>query len=267
LYRIDKRDLIDAKIVVVGCGGTGGFISEGLCRLLEKDRKILLIDYDRVEDHNLERQNFYKEDLGKYKSEALAERLSRNYGRRIAYSVSPFSDELLWDRSSLIEGARSSGNHLIIGCVDDYRGRQAISESFEKHLPYWWIDSGNSKDSGQVLIGDTSKLDYLNQSFRNNTVYHLPAPHVQNPALLIPTEPEPVPEDCAERVIRGNQSPVINQVMASLVLQFVHLLLRGELHWMAGYIDMALGTLRMVNSEPETVSKITGKKKSSLLSK
>jgi hypothetical protein len=162
-------------------------------------------------------------------------------------------------------GARSRGNILVIGCVDDYKGRKAIAESITRHIPYWWLDAGNSKDSGQILIGNTASVDGLGNSFRKDKVYGLPAPHIQNPALLIPTEPEPVQEDCAERVILGDQSPVINQVMASLVLQFVYLLFSDELHWMSGYVDMALGTVRMVDAEPLAVARITGKKVSSLI--
>ena len=50
-------------VVVVGCGGTGGFVAEGLCRLLPRDYTLVLIDGDLVEPANLQRQNFYTEDL------------------------------------------------------------------------------------------------------------------------------------------------------------------------------------------------------------
>ena len=61
------------NIAVVGCGGTGSFVAEGLCRLLiGSDIPLLLIDHDRIEPHNLLRQNFYDGDLDKFKSEALA---------------------------------------------------------------------------------------------------------------------------------------------------------------------------------------------------
>lgn len=75
----------DSTLVVVGCGGTGGFVAEGLCRLLigKEKYQIVLIDHDRVEEHNLRRQNFFAGDIGKFKSQALADRLSRQYGRKI----------------------------------------------------------------------------------------------------------------------------------------------------------------------------------------
>ena len=51
---------------MVGCSGTGGFVAEGLCRLFQgRDATIVLVDHDRVEPHNLIRQNFYAADVGK----------------------------------------------------------------------------------------------------------------------------------------------------------------------------------------------------------
>ena len=66
-YYLDNAFLLDNPwITVVGCGGTGGFVAEGLCRLFQgREATIVLVDHDRVEPHNLLRQNFYAEDVGK----------------------------------------------------------------------------------------------------------------------------------------------------------------------------------------------------------
>ena len=56
------------KIVLVGTGGTGGYIVPQLYRLLYAlDRPIwvILCDGDLVEEKNLGRQNFIEADLGK----------------------------------------------------------------------------------------------------------------------------------------------------------------------------------------------------------
>ena len=93
-YRLDNQFLLDNPwITVVGCGGTGGFVAEGLCRLFQgRQANIVLVDHDRVEPHNLLRQNFYAEDVGKFKSQALADRLARAYRRPVGYSVYPFRE-------------------------------------------------------------------------------------------------------------------------------------------------------------------------------
>ena len=94
-YYLDNAFLLDNPwITVVGCGGTGGFVAEGLCRLFQgREATIVLVDHDRVEPHNLLRQNFYPEDVGRFKSQALADRLARAYRRPVGYSVYPFREE------------------------------------------------------------------------------------------------------------------------------------------------------------------------------
>ncbi len=69
-YHIDNQFLQNRPwITVVGCGGTGGFVAEDLCRLFQgRDAVITLVDHDRVEPHNLLRQNFLREDVGRFKS-------------------------------------------------------------------------------------------------------------------------------------------------------------------------------------------------------
>jgi len=38
------------KLVIVGCGGTGSLVAEGLCRLLiNSDLTLMLVDFDRVD--------------------------------------------------------------------------------------------------------------------------------------------------------------------------------------------------------------------------
>lgn len=52
----------DATIVVVGCGGTGGFLAEAIARLLIGTRsQLVLVDLDRVEPHNVAARSFYVE--------------------------------------------------------------------------------------------------------------------------------------------------------------------------------------------------------------
>ena len=65
-YYLDNAFLLDNPwITVVGCGGTGGFVAEGLCRLFQgRQATIVLVDHDRVEPHNLLRQNFYPRGRG-----------------------------------------------------------------------------------------------------------------------------------------------------------------------------------------------------------
>ena len=266
-YTVTLTDSLAApKIVVVGCGGTGGFVAEGLCRLLaNSDLDLLLVDHDRVEPHNLRRQNFFEGDVGKFKSQALAERLAQQYGRPVGYSVYPYDRDLLNEASGI--GIRLARG-IIIGCVDNAAARRSIVERLE--WGDWWLDAGNGLQSGQVLIGNTKSVEGLAESFEEvgHTVDSLPVPSLQVPSLLNqPTKQETQPLDCAEAIEEDGQSPIINQAMATLVLEFMYRLLTGRLTWMGAYIDLEAGTLTTVPAEPETVAKMFGVKVDTLIAK
>ena len=51
---------------------------------------------------------------------------------------------------------------------------------------------------------------------------------------------------------------IINEMMATLVLEFMDRLLKNKLSWMGSYIDMELGKLQTVPAEPETVARMFG---------
>jgi len=258
----------DSRILVVGCGGTGSFVAEGLCRLLiDNETPLILIDPDRVETHNLIRQQFFTGDVGKFKSQALAERLSRQYGRPIAYSVYPYMDDLIYkDFGGGLATRAAQG--IIIGCVDNAAARRSITESMK--LGNWWLDAGNGYSSGQVLIGNAPHVNYLQKCFHEEPgeVYALPIPSLQVPSLLAPeAKPRNDDKDCAEAVVAEEQSPVINQAMAALVLDFMYRLLQGSLTWMGAYLDMEAGTLQTVPAEPEIVARMLRVKVDTLLEK
>jgi hypothetical protein len=215
---------------------------------------LLLIDPDRVEERNLLRQNFYSNDLGKYKSEALAQRLSQKFNRPIAYSTLTIS-------------AVRVHHNIIIGCVDNGLARQEIEEVITNVSPYggllgWWVDAGNGENYGQVLIGN-SPLDRLCPCFRSvssgqtkeNRCNALPLPTIQRPELL---KQAPRVNSCAAAVAQNDQSSTINQIMASLVLEVVRRILNNTCFWMALYVDMEAGSLSPVYATPENVSRVTG---------
>ncbi len=261
-YRVSLRDSqTEAEIAVIGCGGTGSFVAEGLCRLLGNEEfNLLLIDHDRVEPHNLRRQNFFAGDVGKFKSQALAERLSRQYGRKIGYSVYPYDPETLGE-ASFGGGYRRVMRGILIGCVDNPAARRTISQGKTWSWGTWWLDSGNGQDSGQILLGNARNAEELRGGFNvgKQTVSRLPIPSLQLPSLLASTK-ETVrrQRDCAEAVEADEQSPTINQVMATLVIDFMYRLLSGSLTWMGAYIDMEAGSLSTVPADPEIVGRIMG---------
>lgn len=64
--------LRDISLLIAGCG-IGSVIAECLVRL--GCENIILVDGDRVDEHNLNRQCYVYEDVGKLKVESIAKRL------------------------------------------------------------------------------------------------------------------------------------------------------------------------------------------------
>ena len=75
----DKLDA--AHVAICGCGGLGSTIAVALTRI--GVGHLHLIDFDRVDMTNLNRQQYFLKDLGQYKTEALRSNLRQ---------INPFTD-------------------------------------------------------------------------------------------------------------------------------------------------------------------------------
>ena len=75
----DKLDA--ARVAICGCGGLGSTIAVALTRI--GVGHLHLIDFDRVDMTNLNRQQYFLKDLGQYKTEALRSNLRQ---------INPFID-------------------------------------------------------------------------------------------------------------------------------------------------------------------------------
>lgn len=70
-----KEKLKNSCIGIAGLGGLGSNAAVSLAR--SGIGKLILIDFDRIEESNLNRQYYFKDQIGKYKTEALAENIKR----------------------------------------------------------------------------------------------------------------------------------------------------------------------------------------------
>jgi len=70
----EQYQLFHSTVLIIGCGGLGGFVSEILTRIGVGN--LILCDGDVFEEHNLNRQNFSSpKTLGRFKAEVLKEKL------------------------------------------------------------------------------------------------------------------------------------------------------------------------------------------------
>lgn len=89
----DQSKLKDSTVAIIGCGGLGGSIAEELSRL--GIGNLILIDGDRIEETNLNRQLFATEkNIGQPKVEAARDRLQAvNSGVKLKLIADWFSED------------------------------------------------------------------------------------------------------------------------------------------------------------------------------
>lgn len=255
------KNALEATIVLVGCGGTGGFLATSIARLLIGRRaRLFLVDYDRVEPSNLGRQAFSAEDLGKFKAEVLAHRIARDFGITVSYSTLPYNESVHRDAFEEEPDERLA---LIVGAVDNAAARRGIAATLQApNSGLFWLDLGNGFNHGQVLLGNILLADRLKGTFDPDTLlcYALPAPNLQQPELLLsPPQPDADPLNCAVAVERAEQSASINQTMAAVGASYIEHLLNGTCQWMASYVDMQNGTLSTIPADPNKVARVVDK--------
>lgn len=278
---------VDYKSVdfwLVGAGGTGSFMAMNLARLVfelktfGKNARIIIVDPDRVEQGNIPRSNFCFAEIGLNKAETLAGRLSRAWGIEVGFVKEGFRPALLQSKNDDWDVQSSNSNKLtiLVGCVDNHLARQQMHETlkcfneknYERAFPrLWWIDGGNGRDTGQVLIGNRlDKKEICESAQKSPILSFLPAPSLQHPDLLSEGERKVRSHQlqtndamtCAERIRLGEQSLNVNQRVAVEMSEILsELLLTQSLKRFATYFDLESGASRSIYNTPEAISSLT----------
>lgn len=112
--------LAKKKVAVVGCGGLGGFVIEELARL--GVGHLVLIDGDKFEETNLNRQLFSSEDnLGEHKAIATKIQLE-SINSMIKITANPCFFNKINGQTLL------AGCDLVMDCMDSVVGRFDLAE-------------------------------------------------------------------------------------------------------------------------------------------
>jgi PRTRC genetic system ThiF family protein len=265
---------------LVGAGGTGSFMAMNLARLafelktLGKSANVVIVDPDCVEEGNIPRSNFCFAEVGMNKAETLAGRLARAWGIEVGFVKEGFRPALLQSKNDewSVQSSNSSKLTVLVGCVDNHLARQQMHEalkfygerSYDNAAPrVWWIDGGNGRDTGQVLIGNRLNEKEICESARKSPILSLlPAPSLQHPDLLQregerKTRSKAQTDDaisCAERIRLGEQSLNVNQRVAVEMNEMLSaLLLTNSLKRFASYFDLEPGTSRSLYTTPEKI--------------
>ena len=165
---------VDYKIVqfwLVGAGGTGSFMAMNLARLafelrgLGKAANIVIVDPDHVEEGNIPPSNFCFAEIVANKAETLAGRITRVWGIEVSFVKEGFHPKLLLSKNDdwNVQSQTWQKLTVLVGCVDNHLARRQMHEALKFHNEQrddsqspkmWWIDGGNGRDTGQVLIGN-----------------------------------------------------------------------------------------------------------------
>src|SRR5437870_4404430 len=150
--RARRPDAYDAMVTVVGLGGTGAFLAEDLARLLCVHFgwrvRLTLVDHDRVEAHNEQRQAFTGGDRGRFKAQVVAERLVRQFPLEVALSLAPYDHRR--DAPGPHRGDPPPRLALLIGRVDKPNARRELARTLDTgayNSAAWGLDLCNSAAS------------------------------------------------------------------------------------------------------------------------
>lgn len=213
-------------VTIVGCGGTGAQVARIVGRMaydMQRSRRhapqIVLIDPDTIEEKNVGRRLFSPSLLGKNKAECVGRMLNLALGLDVSWIPEPVDAVRHFDRY---------GGNLVISCVDNHEARKEINR-----VNGCGVYAGNHTDSGQVCIGNVDDPDLMRKFIngRDGKYPYLPKEGLLFPELLQPEPPHPMLEptaSCAELVAEGSQHLLVNDMMATVVGQYVYKLLHRQ---------------------------------------
>src|SRR2546425_6042735 len=140
------------RVLVIGCGGSGSAIASGLPYLHQamlvaghpSGLRVTIMDGDIISPANCIRQPFSSTEIGLSKTVVMVSRLNLFWG-------------LNWTAVAehLTRQTDVSNFDIMIGCVDTRAARQLIQAGVQglRSRVAYWLDLGNSADSGQFVLG------------------------------------------------------------------------------------------------------------------
>ncbi|MCW4467662.1 PRTRC system ThiF family protein [Flavobacterium sp. MFBS3-15] len=203
------------EVCLIGAGGTGSQVLTALARMSHSLQalghagfQVSLWDDDVVTEANRGRQLFAECEVGLSKSAALITRCNRFFGTMWKAVNRRF------DADTNVRAA------LYISCVDSAAARFAIAEALlrddgRKHyanIPRYWMDFGNSRDTGQVILSTIGKVKQPN-SDKFETVECLPFITEEFGELLRQSDTDNAPS-CSLAEALERQDLFINSTLA-----------------------------------------------------
>jgi len=242
------------QVALVGCGGTGSQILTGLarlhyalCRLGHPGLHVSVFDGDDVSESNVARQNFSPLDIGRNKAVVSVTKINMYMG--VSWKAYPCAYEAL----KTADPARSL---ILVTAVDSAKARLVIARKIRNNGYgfLYWLDTGNTRDSGQVILGS---LKPAVQPPGKDVVDTLPA--VDELYDLKKVKEKAQGPSCSLDEALKQQDLLVNTMVASWA---VHLLWtgfrQGHLTHHGCFIDLKTMRVNPLPVDPEAWKRIRG---------
>lgn len=140
----DQERFSEATVLLVGAGGLGGEIGEGLAR--KGVGELVICDEDIVEPSNLSRQRFFEDDVGRNKAIALAENLCYEAPLPTTFEAHPrhFEDALAT--------TLDIDPDIVVCAPDNDAARIAVADHYRETCPVVLTGLDQQANGGYVFI-------------------------------------------------------------------------------------------------------------------
>lgn len=214
---IPRFSLENVHLAVIGAGALGNFTAPTLA--LAGCRRITLMDPDRVDVTNLNRQIFFANALGAFKAPILAQRISDFFGIEAQGLPHAFDDQ-----------TEIQSFDALLDCVDNFESRILLSQRAQAEAKIL-VSGGTGPNAGQVvpyhpgMAGNTPANLLHMERFASQ---ERPGQTTLTPPTF-ESFPHRPPRDSASCLVQPDPSVVMsNQIIGALMADALHRMLSGE---------------------------------------
>jgi len=197
------------KTYLIGCGGSGGWIAQLFAK---SPCDLVLVDGDKIEKKNLDRQLFTRRDIGKNKAQALAERFTSELQLTAAYP------EYLSTGSDSFDAIINDPEPVcLLVAVDNHPCRR---------LCYWLADERHAE------LGSTKETIVISAANEYETAsawVYLPKwlgtpldPRVRWPEILTDDEGDPLRPPCTGEVLQSAPQLALSNMLSASAAAWLH---------------------------------------------
>ena len=234
-------------VCLIGCGGTGSQVLTCLARLHSTlvalnhpGLHVTVYDPDTVSESNIGRQLFSPTEIGRNKAEVSVTRINRFFG-------------LDWESVPEMFSGFELKNMLNISitCTDNVRSRIDFGDYFDERSngyhhteAFYWLDFGNAKQTGQVILGSKEIEQPKSKKFK--AVSKLKT--ITQFADLTKVKDADSGPSCSLAEAIGKQDLFINSILAQLGIDLLWKLFKdGSLEYSGLYLNLETMRVTPIN--------------------